>query len=580
MRAFLDIETSLSGKFWRGPAIETDRLAQQIAQENGLPLPVSTILARLGVGSAEVAPYLAPSLRDTMPDPRSLRDMERAATRILDVVASGGSIGIFADYDVDGATSAALLYDYFQSLGTRCEIYIPDRITEGYGPNVAAMQKLAEAHDLIICVDCGTVSFEPIAAVDCDVIVLDHHLGGAELPDAFAVVNPNRADETGDIGYLCAAGVVFLALVEMNRQRRAAGVETPDLMAALDLAALGTVADVAPLIGFNRALVVQGLKVMRSRARIGLAALFDAASVDKAPSPYHLGYLIGPRINAGGRIGKAELGARLLITQDTAEAEALAERLNTLNQERRVIEADVQLKAEEQIEARGTDAPLLWAAGVGWHPGVVGIVASRIKEKYHRPAIIMGIDAGEAKGSGRSVAGIDLGSSIAQLKETGLIAQGGGHKMAAGLSLSEAQIPAAMERLSTLLVKQGADQLGAGELRLDGLLAIPAVNVELIEQLELAGPFGAGAPAPRFALGFVRIAFAKVVGENHVKLTLTDDSQMRLDAIYFGARGKEAGEALLDHLGRAFHVAGKLDINEWQGNRRPQMIVDDVALAE
>ncbi|MEM7243606.1 MAG: single-stranded-DNA-specific exonuclease RecJ [Pseudomonadota bacterium] len=579
MTHFLGIEASLSSKRWVGPTDETLRLAEAIAQQNDIPHHLALILARLGVDPMQAAQYLSPSLKELMPDPRRLRDMEKATGRIAQAIQDTQRIAIFADYDVDGATSAALLFDYFSQLGLIADIYVPDRLTEGYGPNVAAMQKLAAEHDLIICVDCGTVSFDPIAAVDCDVIVLDHHLGRTTLPDAFAVVNPNRADESVELGYLCAAGVVFLFLVELNRQRRAAGLDCPDLMPMLDLAALGTVADVAPLREFNRAIVVQGLKIMAARARPGLVALADVAGINTTPNSYHLGYLLGPRINAGGRIGKANLGARLLTVKETAEAEALAEKLNTLNQERRVIEAETQLKAFAQIEERGVDAPLLWAMGVDWHPGILGIVAARIKEKTNRPVIVMGVDDGEAKGSGRSVSGIDLGSAVAQLVEEGVLSKGGGHKMAAGLSCPPEQVEPAMARLEELLIKQGADQLTKGDVRLDGLIAISAINTQLIEQLNLAGPFGASAPAPRFAIAEARVNFVKVVGENHLKLRMSDDSQMPLDAIYFGGAETEAGAALLNHNGAAFHFAGRLDINEWQGRRTPQLIVDDVALA-
>ena len=577
MTHFLGIDASLSSKRWIGPTDETLRLAEAIVQQNDIPHHLALILSRLGVDPEGAAQYLSPSLKELMPDPRSLLDMEKAAKRLSQAIQESQRIAIFADYDVDGATSAALLFDYLSQVGITPNIYVPDRLTEGYGPNVEAMQKLENTHDLIICVDCGTVSFDPIAAVDCDVIVLDHHLGRATLPDAHAIVNPNRADESGEVGYLCAAGVVFLFLVELNRQRRGENAPCPDLMPMLDLAALGTVADVAPLRGFNRALVVQGLKVMASRARPGLAALADVSGINTAPNSYHLGYLLGPRINAGGRIGKADLGARLLTARDPSEAEALAERLNILNQERRVIEAETQLKAFAQIEERDTEAPLLWAMGEDWHPGILGIVASRIKEKTNRPVIVMGVDDDEAKGSGRSVSGIDLGSAVAQLVEEGLLSKGGGHKMAAGLSCPPDQVLIAMARLEELLVKQGADQLTKGEVRIDGLLAISAATTELIEQLNLAGPFGASAPGPRFAISDARVNFVKVVGENHLKLRLSDESQMQLDAIFFGGAETEAGAALLNHNGGTFHFAGRLDINEWQGRRSPQLIVDDVA---
>ncbi|MEC9104346.1 MAG: DHH family phosphoesterase, partial [Pseudomonadota bacterium] len=346
-----------------------------------------------GVPAQEAELFLAPALRDLLPDPRSLRDMDKAAARFLKAVEKRQRIAIFADYDVDGGSSGALLICWLRDMGLPATLYIPDRIDEGYGPNDAAMSALARDHDLIICVDCGTLSHGPIAAAEgADVIVLDHHLGGETLPPALAVVNPNRQDETGDLAHLCAAGVVFLMLVEAGRLLREAGHKGPDLLSLLDLVALATVADVAPLIGVNRALVRQGLTVMARRNRPGLVALADVARMDTAPTPYHLGFLLGPRINAGGRIGQADLGARLLSTVDPHEAGALAERLDQLNTERRDVENAVRAAAVDQATERGLDAPLVWAAGEGWHPGVVGIVASRLKEASNRPAIIIGFD--------------------------------------------------------------------------------------------------------------------------------------------------------------------------------------------
>ena len=378
-------------------------------------------------------------------------------------------------------------------MGHSATPYIHDRIDEGYGPNEPAMAALAAQHDLIICVDCGTLSHGPIAAAtDADVVVLDHHLGGETLPAALAVVNPNRQDESGELGHLCAAGVVFLMLVEANRQLRALGQNGPDLMAMLDLVALATVADVAPLIGVNRAFVRQGLRVMARRARPGLVALGDIARLDQAPTPYHLGFVLGPRVNAGGRIGQADLGARLLSTADPHEASALAERLDVLNTERRAVEADVRAAALAQAESRGLDGPLVWAAGEGWHPGVVGIVAARLKEATNRPAIVIGLEGDTGKGSGRSVPGVDLGAAVQRLAAEGWLTKGGGHKMAAGLSVNRDQLEGAMARLAELLARQGAGLGGAADLKIDGFLMPEAATPELIAQLDAAGPFGAG----------------------------------------------------------------------------------------
>ncbi len=579
-RAFLDVSASLTGRRWVGPGAEEDRQAERMAQITGLAAPVARILARRGVAPEEAPAHLSPSLRELLPDPRSLKDMELAAGRLAGAVQTAQRIAIFADYDVDGGASAALLIHWLRALGRNATLYVPDRIDEGYGPNAPAMARLATAHDLILCVDCGTLSHEAIAAAEgADVLVIDHHLGGETLPPALAVVNPNRADEPGDLGHLCAAAVVFLLLVEANRQRRAEGLPCPDLLGALDLVALATVADVAPLTGVNRAFVQQGLKVMGHRARPGLVALADVARLDRPPSAYHLGYVLGPRVNAGGRIGAADLGARLLSTDDPHEATALAERLDALNTERRAIEAAVRDAALDQAEARGLDAPLAWAAAEGWHAGVVGIVAARLKEATHRPAVVIGFEDGIGKGSGRSVSGIDLGAAIQRLAAEGLIEKGGGHRMAAGLTLSEAQLEPAMARLSELLARQGAGATGPRDLRLDGPLMPGAATADLIEAIEAAGPFGQGAPAPRFAVPQARILHTRRVGEGHLKLTLGDGLGAKLEAIAFGAFDGPLGPALEGHGGALFHIAGRLELNHWNGRATPQLRLEDAAPA-
>ena len=579
--AFLNVETSATWRRWVGPTVAEDRAAEAMAQATTLPPPLCRTLAKRGVAPENADAFLAPTLRDLLPDPHAMRDMQKAAARFLGAVKSRQKIAIFADYDVDGGSSAALLITWLRDMGLPATLYIPDRIDEGYGPNDEAMMALAADHDLIICVDCGTLSHGPIAAAkDADVIVLDHHLGGETLPDAHAVVNPNRQDEDGDLGHLCAAAVVFLMLVEANRQMKADGAKGPDLMAMLDLVALATVADVAPLIGVNRALVRQGLTVMGRRQRIGITALADVAGMNEAPSSYHLGFLLGPRVNAGGRIGKADLGARLLSTDNPREAEAMAAKLDELNTERREVEAAVRDLAMDQATDRGLDGPLVWAAGKGWHPGVVGIVAARLKEATNRPAVVIGIDEdGVGKGSGRSVSGIDLGAAIQRCAADGALLKGGGHKMAAGLTVAADQLDAAMARLGELLAKQGADKIGPADLRLDGILMPGAATVELIQQIEQAGPFGAGAPAPRFAFPDVQILFAKQVGANHLKLTFGDGLGARIDAISFGAMDGPLGPMLTGHNGARFHLAGRLEINTWQGRQSPQLRLEDAAPA-
>ena len=548
-----------------------------MAQITGLPLALCHSLALRAIKPADATAFLNPALRDLLPDPLRLKDMAKAAARFLAAVTLGQKIAVFADYDVDGGASAALLLVWLRAMGRDATLYIPDRIDEGYGPNEPAMAQLAVSHDLIICVDCGTLSHAPIAAAKgAEVVVLDHHLGAETLPPAFAVVNPNRQDEDGGLGHLCAAAVVFLMLVEANRQLRNTGVTGPDLMAMLDLVALATIADVAPLIGVNRAFVRQGLKVMARRERVGLRALADIARMDQAPTSYALGFLLGPRVNAGGRIGQADLGARLLATDDPHEAAALAERLDLLNTERRDIEAGVRAAAMAQAEARGLDGPLVWAAGEGWHPGVVGIVAARLKEATNRPAVVIGFEGDEGKGSGRSVAGVDLGAAVHRLATEGLLLRGGGHKMAAGLSVTRENLDAAMARLGALLAKQGAGDAGPADLRLDGVLMTSAATLQLVEQIEQAGPFGAASPAPRFAFSDQAVS-GRRIGENHLRISFGEAGGPKLDAIAFGAFDSPLGPALENPGHQRFHLAGRLEINTYGGRSKVQLRLEDAA---
>ena len=579
--AFLNVQSSLTGRRWVGPSGEIIRQAEAIAQAADLPEAVGRILASRGVAPSDAKHYLDPKLRDLLPDPMTLRDMEPAAERLIAALKTRDRIAIFADYDVDGGSSAALLLDWLRIQGHNATLYVPDRIDEGYGPNPPAMRKLAETHDLIICVDCGTLSFDAIAAATAaDVVIIDHHLGEETLPDAMAVVNPNRQDESGDLGHLCAAAVVFLVLVEANRRLKKQGATGPDLMSMLDLVALATIADVAPLIGVNRALVNQGLKIMSGRRRPGLAALADVAALDTPPSAYHLGYVLGPRVNAGGRVGRADLGARCLSATDPDEARSLAEKLDELNKERREIEAQVRDAALAQAEARGLDGPLAWAAGAGWHPGVVGIVAARLKEATNRPAVVIGLDNGEGKGSGRSVRGVDLGHAVQKIAAEGLLIKGGGHKMAAGLTVAEDKIEAAMTRLGELLAREGAGQDGPRDLRIDAPLMPGAATVDLITQIEAAGPFGQSAPAPRFAFPDVAIHHAKQVGSGHLKLTFGDGLGARLEAIAFNAFDGPMGQALAKHGGARFHLAGRLGISHWGGRQKVELRLEDAFAAE
>ncbi len=582
--SFLGIEASVTGRRWLGPGVASERAGLAISQETGLPEVVARLLAVNGVSSGEAEGYLAPRLRELMPDPSSLADMDAAADRLTHAVVRRQRIAIFGDYDVDGAASVALLVTWLRDLGLAATTYIPDRIDEGYGPNEPAMQELGETHDLVVCVDCGTLSHQPVAAArtaGADVLIVDHHLPGEDLPDA-VVVNPNRRDCGSGLGHLCAAGVVFMLLVAANRQLRARDqfrrAQEPDLMGLLDLVAVATVADVTPMIGLNRAFVRQGLAVLAQRARPGLVALADVARLTAPPTARDLGFALGPRINAGGRIGAADMGARLLSTADPNEAAALAQRLDTLNTERRAIEAAVLDAAVTQAQTRGIDGGLVWAAGEGWHPGVVGIVASRLKERFGRPAVVIGLADGEGKGSGRSITGIDLGSEVQRLATDGILLKGGGHRMAAGLTLEAHRLDEAMQKLNIALTGQGAGEMGPEDLKVLGALSPGGASIDLIGALEAAGPFGPANPAPRLAFPDVIPTGVRIVGNGHLQVRFSGAGG-QIPAIAFGAAETPLGAAIADAAStrQPMHVAGRLELDDWGGRRKAKLRLEDAA---
>ena len=539
--SYLGIEKSILAKQWIGPSSEQERNQEKLFQETGLPLALCAVLSRLNVDTNSAAKYLEPTLRELMPEPAKLKDMTKAAERILHSAKTGEKVAIFADYDVDGGCSAALLIDWFRFFNIECTLYVPDRVKEGFGPNIKALQFLESTHSLIICVDCGTLSHQAIESLNAsDLIILDHHLASEILPKCYAVVNPNRQDEVGNLSHLCAAAVVFLCLVEMRRLLRLNAAESPDLLNMLDLVALATVADVAPLVGVNRAFVRQGLKILAGRKRIGLAALSDQVKIDQELSTYHLGFLLGPRINAGGRIGKPDLGAQLLITQDLEAAKAMAERLDQLNFERRELEKQIKEAALEQAINQKSFDSLAWAAGESWHPGVVGIVASRLKEATNLPSIVIGFDGLIGKGSGRSVSGVDLGFAIQKLVNEGLLLTGGGHKMAVGLSVARENLEKAMYRLDEIIKQQGAKIDSSPKVNIDTLLLPSAATLELVELLNSAGPYGPGAKAPTFVFANMQITYFKRIGTSHLRIKFGDTTGS-LDAICFNAFDTEIG---------------------------------------
>lgn len=555
---------------------------------------VAQLLLSRGVAPDDLDRHRNPSLRAFLPDPSLFRDMDRAAERLAEAVVRREALTIYGDYDVDGATSAALLIRLIRALGHEAGYYIPDRLLEGYGPSGEALVRLAEqGSSLIVTVDCGAMAFEALEmarTAGVDVIVVDHHKCAAELPKALALVNPNRLDEADDAaahGHLAAVGVAFLLAVATVRTLRGQGYfkdrPEPDLFALLDLVALGTVADVAALHGLNRALVAQGLKVMARRDGIGMSALIDASRLSRAPTCSDLGFALGPRINAGGRVGESTLGVRLLTTEDPDEARTIAAQLSALNEERRAIEAMVQEAAEAQIEAQHNRA-VLTLSGRGWHPGVIGIVAGRIKEKTGKPTLVIALDADEAgngKGSGRSIAGVDLGAAIIAAREAGLLVAGGGHAMAAGLTIAPDRLHALGEWLDERLGATVTAAMANQAMLLDLAVAPGGLTPALIEDLESAGPYGMGWPGPRVAVGPVRMVKADVVGTDHVRLIVRGDDGASFKAIAFRAASSEMGQALLHATHhRRLWLAGRAKIDDWSSRPAAELHVDDAAFAD
>jgi len=588
--AFLGVARSVRGLRWRerlDPA--SSNLATAISQHHDLPELLGRVLAARGVRLDEVPVVLDPTIKALMPDPSVLQDMDKAAARLADAIMSREAIAVFGDYDVDGACSSALLYRFLAHHGLGCRIYIPDRLFEGYGPNPAAIEGLIkDGAKLIVTVDCGTASFEPLALarrLGVDVVVIDHHQADPALPDVHALVNPNRQDDLSGLGQLCAAGVTFMVLVAAARELRQRGYYSmarpaPDLLALLDLVALATVCDVVPLTGLNRAYVVKGLQVMRQRRNVGLKALFDAAGLAQAPTPYHLGFVLGPRINAGGRIGDAGLGARLLSIDDEIEAARIAQLLDKLNRERKAIESEMLeqavAEAERLLEA-DPELPILVLGSESWHKGVVGLVASRLTERFQRPSCVISWEQDIGTASLRSVAGVDIGAAVRAAMSKGHLIKGGGHAMAAGLTVERKNIDVLREFFREALGSAAAIARSAAGLDIDGAMTSAGVTEELLQLIERAGPYGQGNPQPRFAFPAHRIKFAKVVGERHIRCTLEAGDGSRLDAVAFRAAGQPLGEALLSTGGLPLHVAGTLRRETWGGRERIELTIEDAA---
>jgi len=592
-RPFLGVAKSATGRVWRDRLdMRANAAALAITQRYGLPELLARVLAGRNVDLDDVESFLDPTVKRLMPDPFTLTDMEAAAQRLADAVERNEPVAIIGDYDVDGATSTALMVRVLRAGGLDPFFHIPDRQFEGYGPNPEAVRNLAErGAKLLLTVDCGTTSMKALGEakkLGLDTVVLDHHQAGLQLPPATALVNPNREDDLSKLGHLAAVGVCFMAAVALVRELRERKFwndarPEPDLLRLLDLVALGTVADVVPLKGLNRAFVGKGLLAMRARENVGLRALMDASRLTGPPAPFHLGFLLGPRINAGGRIGNATLGARLLVTDDPAEAASIAAKLNQLNEDRRAIEKDtLELAEAEAVASLGIEekGAIVLASGEGWHPGVVGLVAARLKERFGRPALAIAFLGQTGTGSGRSIPGVDLGRAIRTAVEEGLLEKGGGHFMAAGLTVTRAKLGALRAFLEEHLRDAVEVARAADHLAIDGALTAGAATGDLWNTIERAGPFGSGNPEPVFALPSHRVVFADPVGAAHVRVRLRAGDGKQIGAIAFRALGRPLGDVLLASRGLPLHVAGTLSRDSWQGQERIEMRVLDAAGAE
>ena len=590
-RAFLGVERSATGQRWVARLDQAgENRALAMSQTHGLPDLICRVLSGRGVPFETALEFLDPTLRRLMPEPYGLMDCEAATERLARAIDRGERVAIFGDYDVDGASSSALLYRFLTHFGVPAEIYIPDRIFEGYGPNPNAIGQLIDrGAQLIVTVDCGSTSHESLAVAQergIDVIVIDHHQVGVELPPAVALVNPNRDDDLSGQGHLSAAGVVFLVLVALQRLLRQRGDKRAgsfDLLAMLDLVALSTVCDVVPLKGLNRAYVVKGLVAARHLGNAGLTALLKQAGIGGPVTPYHLGFLVGPRINAGGRIGDAALGSRLLTIDESGEAERIAKQLDELNRERQAMEAAMLAEAEAEAQAEygtGESASVILTAREGWHPGVVGLLASRLKDRFRRPAFAIAFDpSGKGTGSGRSISGFDLGRMVRAAVDEGILVKGGGHAMAAGLTVEREKLGRLRGFFEERAQRTVPDLVAVETLKIDGALSASGATLVLADQLEQAGPYGSGHPQPIFALPAHRIRDVRPVGVNHLRVGLEGPDGGRLDAMAFRAAEADLGLFLMKERGRAVHLAGTLSADSWQGSQRIQFRVIDAAKA-
>lgn len=589
-KAFLGVERSITGRRWT-PRLQTDRMALAISQQANVSDIMGRILAARGVLPETAAGFLEPTLRDLMPPAAHMMDVDAGASRLADAVMAGEAIGLIGDYDVDGMTSSALMVDFLTAAGVPPRVHIPHRVDEGYGPSAAAVEDhKAAGVQLLITLDCGVMAHDPLLKAQqlgMDTVIVDHHQAGEELPQAHAVINPNRLDDTSGQGSLCAAGVVMVLIGATSKQLRTRGWWTdarpePDLMAMMDLVALGTVCDVVPLVGLNRAYVRQGLKIMARRDRVGVAALADVARLSRRPDAHSLGFVLGPRLNAAGRIGSAMDGLALLTSRDKGHAMQLAQSLEEMNKKRQAIELATVDRAVEQAEAmlgKQAKLPVVVVAGEGWHPGVLGLVASRLKDRFDKPAFAIGLpkDGSAASGSARSIAGVNLGAAVQAAVAAGVAVKGGGHAMAAGITLEQARLGDLRAFLEAHLAAEVDAVTSVDNLTIDAAIAASGASTRFIEDLDRAGPFGQGNPSPVFALPSHKVVYAARAGADHVRCTLVQSDGTRLKAIAFRAMGTELGEVLLSERQMPLHIAGRLTINDWNGKREGQIFIDDAA---
>lgn len=579
---------SIGGNIWLKNKID-ERQSEALAQSANLPYIVAGILASRGVNTYSLDAFINPKLQNLMPNPSCLKDMDVAARRLAEAVINNETVGIIGDYDVDGATSSSVLRQFLEFFGLKVIVHIPDR-EEGYGPSTQAFDEFKSYNiKLVVTTDCGTTAFEVLdnaAKEGFDIVVLDHHEAETRLPNVLAVVNPKRLDENNDypyLKYLAAVGVVFLAVVAINRELKNRGFYTshqaPDLLKFLDMVALGTVCDVVPLLGLNRAYVKQGLKIMALRQNLGIKALSDVSGLSESPAAFHLGYVLGPRINAGGRVGDASIGNKLLCAKTDDEAKKLAEALNQFNLERKDIESYVLLQAIEMLEGKPQEYPMAFVFGNDWHQGVIGIVAGKLKERYNVPAFVMSVEADEVKGSARSIPGVDLGALVMAAKEQGLLTKGGGHTMAAGFSLNEDKIEDFKKFAGEFISQKLGNERLVPIIEYDGLISLGGATLDLAEKLQLLEPFGASNPEPKIVIENVKFSRASIIGNGHVKCFLTSDTGGSLKAIAFRCADTEVGKTMLNARGEKFNVIGVLHKDVWQGNASVQFIIEDIARA-